>query len=311
MDAGDRPFHEGEIAVQERAGERDLARRHGAVISPQIVPGALPFLASQRLVAASAAGDDGQLWTSVWCGAPGFVRSADGQRVTVERSLMTVSPDDPVLACLAPGGEVGMLAIDLESRRRLRINGTIERISADAVVLVVRESVPNCPKYIQRRVPHEDAAGPPNRRSPERGRILDGERRRLVERADTVFVGSLHPRRGVDASHRGGPPGFIRVIDATTLRVPDYRGNSMFLTLGNYEVDPRASLAVLDFDGSRIVSFSGEARLDFGLDDPRHPTGGTGRYWELNVREWVQFELPSGLRWERLDDKVVVTCPRL
>ena len=66
------PFHDGEIAVQERAGERDIARRHGAAISSRIVPGALSFLARQRLLALSAAGDDGHLWTSVWCGEPGL-----------------------------------------------------------------------------------------------------------------------------------------------------------------------------------------------------------------------------------------------
>ena len=101
------------------------------------------------------------------------------------------------------------------------------------------------------------------------------ERRALIERADTAFVGSLHPARGVDASHRGGAPGFIQVVDATTLRVPDYPGNSMFMTLGNFEVDSRASLAVLDFERGRVVSFSGSARLHFEVErsaaaDRRH-----------------------------------------
>ena len=75
------PFHEGEIAVQERAGERDIGRRRHTIISPRIVPGALPFLAEQRLIALSVAGEDAHLWTSVWCGPPGFVRSEDGERV--------------------------------------------------------------------------------------------------------------------------------------------------------------------------------------------------------------------------------------
>ena len=107
---GNQPFHDGEIAVQERAGERDIARRHGAGISSRIVPGALSFLARQRLVALSAAGDDGHLWTSVWCGEPGFVQSADGQRVSILPSLMTASPDDPVLRRLALGRDLGILA---------------------------------------------------------------------------------------------------------------------------------------------------------------------------------------------------------
>ncbi len=155
----DQPFHDGEIAVQERAGERDLARRHGAAISSRIIPGALSFLARQRLLAVSAAGDDGHLWASVWCGQPGFVRSEDGQRVSILPSLMAASPDDPVLRRLGIGRDLGILAIELASRRRLRINGPVERISPEEIGVLVRESVPNCPKYIQRRHSHESLDG--------------------------------------------------------------------------------------------------------------------------------------------------------
>jgi uncharacterized protein len=295
------PFHDGEIAVQERAGERHLASRHGAGISSRIIPGALSFLARQRLVAVSAAGDDGHLWTSVLCGEPGFMESSDGQRVSIRPSLMAASPDDPVLHVLAAGRDLGILAIELASRRRLRINGTIEEISDEEIRVLVRESVANCPKYIQRRSPRDVATPPSHRRPSEWGRTLDDDRRALIEQADTAFVGSLHPARGVDASHRGGAPGFIQVVDDTILRIPDYPGNSMFMTLGNYQIDSRASLAALDFERGLVLSFSGSARLRFDVDDPQHPTGGTGRYWDFLVREWVQFELPTALRWELLD----------
>jgi predicted pyridoxine 5'-phosphate oxidase superfamily flavin-nucleotide-binding protein len=304
------PFHEGEIAVQERAGQRDIGRRRHTIISPRIVPGALPFLAEQRLIALSVTGPDAHLWTSVWCGRPGFVRSEDGERVTIRRSLTTIAPGDPVLGRLDVGRDTGLLAIELTTRRRLRINGPVERISPDEIVVRVRESVPNCPKYIQRRQPREVSAPAGPSTPSAAGHTIDDERRRLVERADTAFVGSLHPARGADASHRGGEPGFIHVLDAATLRVPDYAGNSMFLTLGNFEVDPRASLAVVDFDRARVVSFSGRARLLFTGDLPGHPTGGTGRYWELSVREWVEFDLPPAMRWELLDSSPFnPSCP--
>ncbi len=295
------PFHDGEIAVQERAGERDVALRHGAIISPQIAPGALPFLAQQRLIALSAAGDDGHLWTSVCCGEPGFVRSEDGQRVSIAPPLMSASTDDPVLRRLGVGREIGILAIELASRRRIRINGTIDGVSAAEIGVVVRESVPNCPKYIQRRQPRDTSASPSSRRPPESGGAVDEERRSLIARADTAFVGSLHPARGVDTSHRGGAPGFIQVVDVTTLRIPDYPGNSMFMTLGNFEVDSRASLAVFDFERGLIVCFSGSATLHFADDQPQLPTGGTGRYWDFAIREWMQCELPCVRGWELID----------
>src|SRR5215468_6377121 len=103
------PFHEGELAVQQRTGERDLARRVGAGISSRIIEGALPFLERQRLLAITVVGDDGLLWTSVWCGKPGFISSVDGQRVSIRPALMPVSADDPVLRRLAVGRDVGML----------------------------------------------------------------------------------------------------------------------------------------------------------------------------------------------------------
>lgn len=295
------PFHEGELAVQERAGAREIAHRTGAIVSSRIVPGALPFLAAQRLLAVSITGDDGHLWTSVWFGEPGFVHSADGRRVSIRPSLMTASPDDPARGRLTLGRDVGFLAIELASRRRLRINGTIDGLSADEISVRVRESLPNCPKYIQRRHARDVSASPRRRRRGEWGRTVDEERRALLSAVDTAFVGSLHPARGVDASHRGGAPGFIEVVDPAVLRVPDFPGNSMFTTLGNYAVDSRASLAAVDFDRGRLVSFSGSARLRFGVENPQHPTGGTGRYWDLAVREWVQFELPSSQRWDLLD----------
>lgn len=294
------PFHEGEIAVQEYAGERELASRVGAGISPRIVDGALPFLERQRLLAVTSTGDDGLLWTSVWSGEPGFVTSTDGRRVSIRPSLTSVSADDPVLRRLAAGRDVGMLAIEISSRRRLRINGTLVMIAPEEIRIEVRESVGNCPKYVQRRSPHT-VSTPAFRAQGESGRALDEERRQLVEGVDTAFVGSFHPTRGADASHRGGKPGFIRVVNATTLRVPDYPGNGMFMTLGNFESDPRASLVAVDFERGRVVSISGDAHLSFGVEHAQQPTGGTGRYWELNVREWVQFDLASSVRWELID----------
>src|SRR5262245_19532299 len=100
------PFHEGEIAVQERTGERDLARRLGTGISPRVVEGALPFLERQRLLAISATGDDGFLWTSIGSGEPGFVTSVDGQRVSINPGLMSVADGDPVRPRLGIGSDV-------------------------------------------------------------------------------------------------------------------------------------------------------------------------------------------------------------
>ena len=60
-------------------------------------------------------------------------------------------------------------------------------------------------------------------------------------RGDVLFIATAHATRGADASHRGGNPGFIEVLDGKTVRIPDYAGNSMFNTLGNLVVNPAAA----------------------------------------------------------------------
>ena len=90
---------------------------------------------------------------------------------------------------------------------------------------------------------------------------------------------------------------FARVLNDRTLRIPDYAGNSMFQTLGNFDVDTRAGVAFVDFERRRVLSATGHATSDFGNEHPAHPTGGTGRYWSFSIDRWVEFSLPRTMRW--------------
>jgi uncharacterized protein len=107
----------------------------------------------------------------------------------------------------------------------------------------------------------------------------------------------VHRERGVDVSHRGGLPGFVRVVADGTIRIPDYTGNSMFTTLGNFDLDPRCGLAFVDFERRRILSVTGRATLEFGVEDTTHPTGGTARYWSCAIDRWLEFPLLTATRW--------------
>jgi hypothetical protein len=289
-------FHEGEIAVQERAGERSVALRNGRGIAQVIMPEALPFLAQQRLIAISTCDAHGAVWVAVWFGPAGFIASDDGRRVTVARTAW----EDPVSTGMRAHGSVGILAIELATRKRLRINGVVESIERDRIEIDVREAFGNCPKYIQRRIAQD--AGPLVPSAPvASGRTLDAVRCAAIASADTLFVGSVHPERGADASHRGGAPGFVRVSGEASLRIPDYRGNGMFQTLGNFATDARASIAVADFDRARVLSMTGTATLAFDGEDPAHPTGGTGRYWDFQLEEWREVSMPAGLHYQLID----------
>ena len=74
------PFHEGEIAVQRRAGESPMAERNGAVIGNKIPRGALAFVRQQPLAVAGTRDINGRLWASLLLGKPGFLDPDDDRR---------------------------------------------------------------------------------------------------------------------------------------------------------------------------------------------------------------------------------------
>ena len=307
------PFHDGERYMQERAGERETALRNGVLVGEAIPPRAILFLSQQRMLAIGSVDERGTVWASVLLGAQSFVSSSDGRSVVIDRTRVHATGDDPLWSNLRVGEDVGLLAIDLESRRRLRMNGMVDGVTDRRIEVSIRDAYPNCPKYIQRRHVREDPGARPIDQQPlAHGRFLDEVRSRVVERADTLFVASRHPTRGVDISHRGGAPGFVRVLNATELRLPDYRGNSMFNTLGNFVVDNRAGLVVLDFDRRRLLQMTGTVVVRFDEEEhPRQPTGGTGRYWDFHVGCWLELPVAMPIAWDLLDSSAYNPIPRV
>jgi len=295
-------YHEGERYVQGRAGERDNALRLEGFATGPIPARAMSFLAEQRTLAIGSTDEHGSVFASVIFGAPGLASSVDGGSLHLDRTRMDVH-DDPVWANLRVGADVGVLAIELASRRRLRINGVVSRVDPAGIDVDVHEAYPNCPKYIQRRVALDAPAVPTTLERPRvDGIALDDERGHLIERADTLFVASRHRDRGMDVSHRGGAPGFVRVVNPTRIRIPDYRGNSMFNTLGNLAVDERAGIVFVDFEGGMLLQMTGTATLEFDQpDDARQPTGGTGRYWDFEVERWLEVAIRAPIAWQLLD----------
>jgi hypothetical protein len=196
----------------------------------------------------------------------------------------------------------GALFIELATRRRLRVNGRITAASAEALVIAVEESFPNCPKFIQKRsydgVPSEAAAPMAVRR----GAALGVAEQARVRMADTLFLATVHPERGVDASHRGGRPGFVEVVDERTLRLPDYPGNGLFNSFGNLAVDPRMGMLIPDFGSGELLHLSGTAQVLWDAPDPEDRSGGTGRFLEFRVAEWMLTPPAAGApRWSFLE----------
>ena len=190
----------------------------------------------------------GHVWASVLSGPPGFIDTPDDRTLT---AAALPPPGSPLAEALGAGpAAVGLLGIEPQTRRRIRVNGT-GTLGPDGLAVRTEQVYSNCPKYIQRRHVTASAAATPA--TVERDAMSDADRR-MVAAADTFVIATAGPD-GADASHRGGEPGFVTVHDERHLRFPDYPGNTMFMTLGNLDANPRAGLLFLDWEtGTRSSS---------------------------------------------------------
>lgn len=296
------PFHEGELEVQDRLGLHTEAKQNSGLITDSIVKGAFRFIEQQRMVVLGSIDQDENVWASVLTGQAGFMQAETEQLITFDMSKIAGNEHDPFWKNIESHPQVGMLVIELVTRRRLRVNGHIRRSGDQRLELEVLESYPNCPKYIQRRqVTKDRGANQVATSQVLQGERLDAPQREFIKKSDTFFVASAHPERGVDASHRGGNPGFVRIVDDLTLRIPDYTGNCLFNTLGNFISNPHAGLVFIDFELGTTLQLTGRAEILWGEEDPEEETGGTKRFWQLHVDCWLQIEKGHELEWSFMD----------
>ena len=284
-------YHRGEIEVQDRAGVRDIAARISDVVRPEIPPYTREFLEDQRMVVVGSTGADGRVWASLLTGEPGFLWVIDERTLRIDASPI---PGDPLDENSKPGMDVGLISIDLSSRRRMRLNGKAER-RPEGLYVYAEQVYGNCPKYIQAREPRA-ASGSTSAEpgSARRAETLTVDQRRLISSSDTFFVATVHPEGGADSSHRGGLPGFVRFLDEDTLAFPDYSGNNMFNTLGNIDANPNTGLLFLNFERGDTLQLSGEACV---IWDPARSAefAGAQRVVEFSIEEIVENTVP--LRW--------------
>lgn len=86
--------------------------------------------------------------------------------------------------------------------------------------------------------------------------------RAFVERLDMLFLATVDSSGQPTCSYKGGDPGFVTVLDDTTLAFPCYDGNGMFLSLGNVSATGRVGLLFIDFERQRRMRVDGTARLE-------------------------------------------------
>lgn len=268
-------WHPGEKAVQSRAGVADKM----AVLGPRLIRDFMPnqhqdFFARLPMILVGGIDAADHLWAIPLFGEPGFIRATSPQLLTVR--LPTPSPH-PLITHLQVNKPVGLLGIEFETRRRIRLNGYIVERSTDQIAIAVQQSFGNCPKYIRRRERRINPRHGPV--STEFFTCWNTSLRQYVTNADTCFIasvcqGSARPQHrgknneGVDISHRGGDSGFVRFDHQQRLLMPDYQGNNFYNTLGNLLVDSRVGLLFLDFSGGHLVSLTGAAEVLWKIDEP-------------------------------------------
>ncbi|AOY95707.1 pyridoxamine 5'-phosphate oxidase [Cupriavidus sp. USMAA2-4] len=295
------PFHAGEQAAQERAGKRAWSEAAGRrAVRAHMPVQHREFFAQLPCLLLGALDAEGQPWATMLAGVPGFVQAPDPYHLNIGAGLL---PADPLDGALQAGSDVGMLGIELQSRRRNRVNGRIEAIGPDGLQVAVSQSFGNCPRYIQLRAVRTVAPAP---LPAWRGGRLDEAAQDLLRRADTAFIATYHRAAGepatggADVSHRGGKPGFLRVDGDGTVTFPDFNGNAYFNTIGNLLARPQAGLLVPDFEDGTLLHVGGSAEVIW--DGPELAGfAGAERLVRIHVERVLRRPGVLPLRWDFQD----------
>ncbi|CAM9896778.1 unnamed protein product, partial [Choristocarpus tenellus] len=173
---------------------------------------------------------------------------------------------------------------------RSRINGVIiaAESNSNALRFEVIMAMGNCPKYVHVRelVKESEMLREPHikvRKS--RSTVLSQVQQRWISSAETFVLATYTDgvNGGADASNRGGSPGFVKATDERTIVFPDYKGNNLYLSLGNIVSNPRAGLLFIQRDTGDVLQVTGEARIIWGGDHFPGMGSGPSKHVEIKV----------------------------
>jgi len=320
------PFHSGEQWVQSKLGVREQMERFGQrVIRDHMPDQHREFYQKMPYIFVGHADTEGWPWASILFGEPGFMATPSDKQLHISAQ---VTPGDPLGKTLdevlnspsSPpqtedaGVPLGLLGVELSTRRRNRLAGRATQISKTCIEINIDQSFGNCPQYIQSRswsLPsHKDAtANQPNSTTLN---TLDEDAIKLIAESDTFFVSSFvakregaidnsgAPSEGVDISHRGGLPGFVRhkITESgkNLLTIPDYLGNFHFNTLGNFVENPKAGLLFVDFEQGHLLMLSGTVEILWDSEEAQHFEGAE-RLWTFELSKCIRIKNALPATW--------------
>lgn len=275
--------------MQDLAGVRQEAK---SIEDAGFIRSSMPrqhsdFYESLPLLFVSTTDKTNAVWLSALCGAPGFTSSSSPKYIEID--LSSVNLNDKVNFSI--GSYVGILGIEMHTRRRNRANGIVTKVNSKCVQIELHEVNGNCPKYIQtRKIVYSTAPIETESQVLRVGEsLLDAGALSLVAKSDTFFLATTSqlPGTGIgnDASHRGGPIGFVNIHEENGVNVlswADYSGNNMFMSLGNIAVNSSTGLLFIDWENGATLQITGHATIDF--NDRSLP--GAQRVVSLRVQAW-------------------------
>jgi len=299
------PWHAGEQAMQARAGVRERMEMAGRRVLRDFMPEQhREFFTQLPTLFVGSLDAERRPWASIMAGRPGFVGSPDARLLTIDAAPLS---GDPLAQNLKTDAPLGLLGLQPETRRRNRANGRVLSKDAGGLVVQVTQSFGNCPQYIQARQPFfVDTVEMAPETHAETGR-LSVRATGLIQRSDTFFIATaaagadgFDPVHGVDMSHRGGRPGFVKITEGeggqTVLTVPDFSGNNFFNTLGNIAANPRAGLLFVDYAAGNVLSVTGSASIVW--EGPEiDGFEGALRLMRFGIERGVWLEGALPLRW--------------
>jgi ferredoxin-NADP reductase/predicted pyridoxine 5'-phosphate oxidase superfamily flavin-nucleotide-binding protein len=293
------PWHSGELAIQRSIGVAEQMDARGRTsLRNFLLDQHREFYPLLPFIALGTVDPAGDAWATLRAGRPGFLSSPDTKTLSFDLGR---DANDPADIGMNDGDSVGALGIDLSTRRRNRLNGTIRCNGSEGFAIEVVQSFGNCPRYIHNRNPEFTRdANVPATSPPQISSSLDAHARAMIAQADTFFVASYvdaeDGTRQVDVSHRGGKQGFVRIDADGTLTIPDFNGNLFFNTLGNFLVNPRAGVVFVDFSTGDELQLTGDARVI--LDSPEIAAfHGAERLWQFKPRRVIFRKEALPLRW--------------
>ncbi|KAI4156436.1 MAG: hypothetical protein L6R39_001107 [Caloplaca ligustica] len=287
------PWHEGESMMQQKL---HIPPQENPT-NPFLTPSGAYLIQHSPLLALGTLDDKGRPWTTLLGGKAGFARPL-GHSVMGIRTMVDPSYDPVINSLLASndGDEsveqadkyraVSALTIDLATRSRYKLAGSMvagalgqlgdasgsgqehQASPTEAqIVIKIERSLGNCPKYINKKqiIPTIPEPALVSGTLP-----LSAEAIELLAKADLFFVTSSYDGSSMGTNNRGGPRGFVRVMQndfsGTTLVYPEYSGNRLYQTLGNLCVFPKVGIVVPDFDTGNVLYTTGTTEIVLGRD---------------------------------------------